>query len=357
MKKVCIITMYGDWNYGNKLQNYALQETLKKMNCDVTSLKNKYQTTIYNKLKNKYYQLRQIKKYQLLSKRKKIFKRFNDNYMSYTKYSVTNNLSKKKSDKFDYFVIGSDQVWNYGEGSISDIMFGLFTTPNRNISYAASFGVSEIPKKYEKIYIRGLNNIKYLSVREEAGKKIIKKIVNKDSEVVLDPTLLLDKNEWLKIEIKPSFIKNQKYLLTYFLGNVNQNKKNEMKDLAKKYNLKIINLNDIKEEEVFKVGPEEFLYLFRHADIIFTDSFHACVFSVIYEKPFFVYERDENVASMNSRIENFLDIIQQKERLIKSIKDYDEDLLFLQDYTKSIELLNEKRKKSIEFLDNALNDE
>ncbi len=352
MKKVCIITMYGDWNYGNKLQNYALQEVLKKMDCDVISLKNKYQSTLYNKIKNKYYQFRQLKKYILLSQRKKSFKLFNKQFMNYTDYSVTYTLKPKKAKNFDYFVIGSDQIWNYGEGTISDIMFGMFAEKEKNISYAASFGVETIPEKYKNIYLRGLNNIGNISVREEAGKDIIKNLINKEAKVVLDPTLLLDKNEWEKIERKVEFDTNKDYILTYFLGNLSEKKKEEISKVAKKENLNIISLNDINNKEFYKMGPREFLYLFHHAKLIFTDSFHACVFSLIYEKPFFVYERDENVASMNSRIDTLLEMTNEKDRLIMSTEKVKD--LFFCDYKVGFEYITEKRKESIHFLEESL---
>ncbi|MBE6154772.1 MAG: polysaccharide pyruvyl transferase family protein [Firmicutes bacterium] len=354
MKKVCIITLYGNWNYGNKLQNYALQQVLKNLDCDVISLKNKYQMPLCDKLRSFYYKLRQVKKYYYMSKRENSFKDFNKNYMNYTKYSATYTLNKNKANLFDYFVIGSDQVWNYGDGTISDIMFGLFTNKEKNISYAASFGVSSIPEKYKKIYIKGLNNIENISVREKAGADIVNNITGREASVVLDPTILLEKKDWEKIEKKPTFNVPKKYLLTYFLGNVSVEKTHELNEFAKKHNLEIINLNNQNYPDYFKIGPSEFLYLIHNSSIVFTDSFHACVFSFIYNKSFYVYQRDENVVSMNSRIENLLSLIKEDERQILSIKTINNEEVFKCNYKKGYDIIKKEKKKSIDFLIKSL---
>lgn len=352
MKKVCIITLYGNWNYGNKLQNYALQASIQKLGYEVTSLKNKYQQTLFEKIKYKIYKLRSGKSNISFKERENNFKQFNKKYMIYTPYTVTYTLSKKRQKEFDTFVIGSDQVWNYGDGTISKIMFGLFTNKEKNISYAASFGVGEIPEKYIPMYKKGLNNIESISVREEKGKKIVKQILDKNVPVVLDPTMLLEKKEWEKLEQKPNFL-CENYIVTYFLGNLSFEKKQEIKNIALQNNLNVIELNNYQFKDYFDIGPSEFLYLFHHAKLVFTDSFHACVFSIIYNRPFFVYERDENINSMNSRIENLLKIFEEEKRFIKTIQEYKEDI-FECNYEKTNQKFNDLKQKSIEFLKESL---
>ena len=131
--KVCIITLYGNWNYGNKLQNYALQTVIENLGHTVISLRNNLPTPFKEKVRYQIYALRNHQKIQLMKKREKNFQKFNQEYMHYTSYLVKDTLSKKREAAYDKFVIGSDQVWNYGDGYVSPLMFGLFTKKEKNI--------------------------------------------------------------------------------------------------------------------------------------------------------------------------------------------------------------------------------
>ena len=118
----------------------------------------------------------------------------------------------------------------------------MFSSKEKNISYAASFGVNEIPKEMEDKYIKGLKNFKAISVREDKGQEIVKKLTNKESEVVLDPTMMLTKEQWMGVEKKPEQLENKKYILNYFLGKMSKLRKKQIEIIAKENDCEIINI-------------------------------------------------------------------------------------------------------------------
>lgn len=205
-----------------------------------------------------------------------------------------------------------------------------------------------------------IERFKYLSIREEQGRKIINELCGKDAKVVLDPTLLLSSDEWNNIAVTT----NQKspYILCYFLGN-NKETWNHVEKLSAKINIPIkiipIFTKDYKRghDVVNGVGPGEFLDLVKNASFICTDSFHGTIFSIIFEKPFYTYERFSNKDknSQNSRIYNILNILRLQSRLVKD-KSIVGDNPLLCDYAETREILKEKREESIAFLRKVLNE-
>lgn len=355
MKKIAIITIFDENNYGNRLQNYALQNVLEKYTCKVDTINNKCSK---GGLK------RQIKElciyvYKKFDKKIEIERRNNFNDFTkkfirlYNKKIYTGEKNLFLNDEYDKFVIGSDQIWNYNfRNGFGNFEFALFSEKKKCISYAASFGIDEIPDDKKNLYINGLNHLQKISVREKEGVEIINKLVNRNSTLVLDPTMLLTPNDWLKISKKPQNMTNKKYVLTYFLGE----KKYEKIDEIKKYiedDFDIININDINQPNYYICGPCEFIYLFNKASIILTDSFHACVFSILFEKNFFVFERiNKNVAKMNSRIDTLLNKFNLNDRKIDSLN---ENIIKNNiDYTDIKVILNDEIKKSFEYLKTAL---
>lgn len=226
MKKIAIITLNGYFNYGNRLQNYALQTFLENMGYKVETIRlNK------NGRNEKFKSWVRPIKYKLTGKsielsRQRVFKKFSNDFILETRknYNIEDNLSELNR-KYDYFVIGSDQVWNPSMNKESEAYFANFASTDKVISYAASFGVSELPQNVEETYKKGLMHLKGISVREEDGKRMVKNLVNKESEVLVDPTLLLTEDQWLKIASPIPNVISKPYLLTYFLGGVPKNMK------------------------------------------------------------------------------------------------------------------------------------
>lgn len=339
--KVGIITINGNYNFGNRLQNYALLEVLKKMDFNVES--------IWFYPEKKYFIKKILKKFLPL---KKDWKRFN-NFSKFTDelLNVKYYNHNKISDKYDFFIAGSDQIWNYNFSTYHNNMFLLFSKKEKNISYAASIGVNDVSKEYINDFKKGLNNFKALSVREERAKEIVEKITNRcDVEVLVDPTMLLTSAEWEKVSKKPKRLKNKKYILTYFLGDLNNKKRKFIEKIANDNGCEIIDLLD-KKSEFYECGPREFLYLEKNAFLICTDSFHSAVFAILFEKKFIIFERDDHEEKMNSRIDTLLNKFEIKKKIYKENMNY-ENLEY--DYSKISKILELERKKAITYLKNNI---
>ena len=373
MGKIGIITLNGYFNYGNRLQNYALEQVLRSIgfkvetiivdnkNLDVPINRKKFLDKIKGK-KGKdliFFSKNKIKKYlynqnHLNLQREEIFKEFSLKYLSETDFTISEkNIPQDLLNRYDYFITGSDQVWNPNYTSGSSIYFLTFAPKNKRISYAASFGVSEIPEEYIENYKKWLSEMPHLSVREEAGAKIVKDLTGREATVSLDPTMLLTKEQWLSISQVPSHKLIKGYLLTYFLGNIPKERENLLKDIAKRNDLEIVNLARVKEKIPYLTGPSEFIDYIDSASVFCTDSFHGAAFSILLETPFIVFERIDNSPSMNSRIETLLTKFKLESRLVQNIKSNEQ--IFEIDYSHVPPILQKERDSSINYLKNALN--
>lgn len=349
MRKIGIITVNDNDNYGNRLQNYAVQFILEKNNMKSITLKN---NSTLNSRNN--FILRIIK---FVLKKKKISQI--DRYKKFIKFNKNIIFSKRYitpfsrlDNEYDYFITGSDQVWNPTWGRLSDIELLEFTIPKKRISFSASFGISSLPEQYNEKLKNALKDYKAISVREDAGKKIIEDVVGrKDVEVLVDPTMLLTAEEWDKVAKKPEQLKNNKYILNYFLGELSEKRKAEIDKIAKENDCEVINILD-KNSSFYSTGPSEFLYLEKHAFLVCTDSFHSSVFAILYNRPFIVFGREDNTVSMNSRIETLINKFNLKNREYNGKEITKENLNH--DYTEAYKILEEERKKSIKFLRQAL---
>ena len=349
MKKVAILTINDDNNYGNRLQNYATQEFLKKENLEVETVENYGKETEINYLKRKIKNI--IKKFLFFVpkfKRYNKFKKFNKN-IKYSRIHIKNAESEKKINSiYDSFFTGSDQVWNPTFGRMSDIDFLTFADKKKRNSFSASFGISEIPQDLKEYYREKLNELNHISVRENRAKEIIDEITNrKDTEVLIDPTMLLDSYEWDKIAKKPSQKKNsKKYILNYFLGEISDERKKEINRIAQENDCEIINLLD-KKDKYYKTGPSEFLWLEKNAFLICTDSFHSSVFAIIYNKPFIVFNREDDLKNMNSRLETLLSKFELQNRYYNG--KITDNLLKI-DYQNTYKKLEKEKEKADKFI-------
>ncbi|WP_152657617.1 polysaccharide pyruvyl transferase family protein [Oceanobacillus sp. CFH 90083] len=375
MKKIAILTLNGYFNYGNRLQNYALQEVLKSMDFEVDTVINEtrklnlknLQTNKVERLKalrkkniRELFQLLYIKvenklyKEKLKQQRKDIFKDFSVSFINETDYSISdNNIPEDLSNRYDYFVTGSDQVWNPNLRDGSPIDFLTFAPSEKRISYAASFGISEVPEEYSKNYQLWLSEMAHISVREKAGADIVKGLTGRNAEVVLDPTMMLSKEQWLSIAKVPSHKPIKRYLLTYFLGEISKERKSFLKDLANKNDLEIVNLAQANDKIPYLSGPSEFIDYINSASVFCTDSFHGAVFSILLDTPFIVFNRKEKKSpSMNSRIETLLKTFNLESRLAENIKTNEQ--IFDIDYSHTVPILEAERKKAFVYLEKAL---
>ena len=276
MKNIGIITLNGNYNFGNRLQNYALQKFLKKMDYNSSTI---WRINRKNEFKERIKSIIPVKK---VYRRLRRFRNFNEKFLS---IDYINN-EQIDINKYDYYITGSDQVWNPQFKEFNEELFLTFSPREKNISFAASFGVDEIPTDRREEFKEYLHSISHISVREESGISIIKSLDKTLNPIrITDPTFLLDKKEWETVMKRPTFFTKKDYVLLYFLGKNEQY--NTIKEYADKCGYEIINLLDLKDK-YYSSGPSEFLYLINNAKMIFTDSFHSTVFSIIFHKDFMV---------------------------------------------------------------------
>lgn len=343
-KKVGIITIYDEDNYGNRLQNYAVQVILEKLGFQVETIRN-------IKVIDGIDYLEEAKK--VLPDRRKKFLEFNENYINVSEEIIYHdNVPDNFHENYDYFVIGSDQIWNHNfPDRFSNFAFAEFAPNEKKIALSASFGVNEIDVDKIELYEK-IHDIKNISVRENAGKDILEKQFKRDDIVVLiDPTMALDQKDWEKVINKPKNMINKKYIMKYFLGPVSEERNKEILRFAKENDYEIIDLLD-KKEKFYETGPSEFLYLIKNSEIVLTDSFHSCVFSILFNKPFLYFYREGNLKNINSRLETLFDKFDIRDRIYDGKINNNTLNYEYKDIDKKINLEKEKLNN---FLKNALN--
>ena len=345
MKKAGIITLFGEYNFGNRLQNYAVQEVLKENGLEVETIK--YILTTYKE---------PIIENEIDKKRLERFKKFNEkiNFAQNILY-VDLEAPENFSNNYDYIALGSDQIWNYSfTRFFSHKALGSFAPKEKKFSISASFGVNYIPEKDSQLYKdceKYLKELKAISVREYAGKGIVESLTNReDVQVLIDPTMMIDVKKWENLMKKPDWLNDKKIIIKSFLGEPSKEENDEIEKIKVKYDCQIIDISN-KDSLFYGIGPQEFLYLLKNAFLVTTDSFHACVFSILFKTPFVVFERHDNLKSMYSRIETLLEKFNIENRVCK--KEITESNIKC-NYSKVDEILEEERRKANSFIKKAL---
>lgn len=363
-------------NYGSVLQAFALNYILSKNGIDnyfVDYRPGRSERILF--LMKNHYKIRLIKEkiaaYKFnnysseVTKHNKVkdnkFDAFIKRNFKFTQTIYFERDMKKLSNEYDVYICGSDQLWNPAYFKKINFLDGIYG--KKKISYATSVGMTNIHEKLKKKYHNFLNDFCSISVREKTGEKLLSSMIDKRIDVVLDPTLLLTKDEWNSISSVEE--KNKPYILCYFLGenklywNI-ADKISQILDidvwlipvttdaLNKKYNI------------VYEVGPVEWINLIKNADFVLTDSFHGTAFSVIFNKNFYNIKRfsDADPTSQNSRVQDLLSEIDLEERVIAPDKDIfcRDDLFIDTDQYRSVsDRIERLREYSINWLLNAVN--
>lgn len=384
MKKLGICVCYQHRNYGSQLQSYATTVELKRRGIDFEIIRYKKKITPALLLKslprlfnpvfiNDRVLVRYQKKLKLLMHpqlkqnnniRNSCLAKFSkEHFTSLSPMYYGYDELCKAAEKYDAVMVGSDQLW--APSGITSNFYNLMFAPDEKtkISYAASFGVSQIEKKYHKLYNQFLSRMDFISVRENSGKKLVESLSDKSAEVVVDPVLLLDKEDWDR-EIPNKRLYDEPYIFAYFLGK-SPEYRNAVTEFARKKGLKIVTSHHMdsynKADESFgdyapfDVGPAEFVNLIRNAEYVFTDSFHGSVFSMLYKKKFLVFNRysDKSISSKNSRIDSFCRNYGLSDRRFDgNIDDVDNEI----DFDTVHKKVENHRAESRAFLDRALRD-
>ena len=338
--RIAQITLNGYFNYGNILQKFALHHTLKKF-ADFTEVLWLSSAGLFPE-KGRKPTVQCVKYTERPGWEQKFFLReavrsskFKDFENLHIKTRFNLPYFEEIADEYDFFVVGSDQVWNPSYGKI----FLDFVPKEKKISYAASIGVSVIPDDKLNLFRRGIADFNYISVREENAVKLVKELTGRKATLLIDPVLLLTRNEWLAVSQKPTWLKEKYsggYILTYYLSKVPSP---DVKTLAAELDLPVINLLDTENYNHYTTGPAEFIWLFAHASLVFTNSFHGTAFSTLFKRPFIVNKKDV-------RISSFLKDFDLKDRFAPA------DPLKI-DFARRDEVLPIERARAFEFLSEA----
>ena len=381
--KTGIITLVGN-NYGNRLQNYAVQELLKEYG-DVYTVKyekkspvavkqshlKKYTPAhikaavdsrllniyhISNRKMNSVARVIYFMKHRneikaALLKRDGIFREFDEKYINYEKelLHLTGDDKEDWVKSYDAWVCGSDQIWNPTYPTATRNAFLQFAPEQRRIALSASIGLSDIKDMLPE-YSEWIKGIPYLSVREERAAEIIKELTDKKAEVFLDPTMLIPLEKWCGIADAAHTKLPNRFAVGYFLG-VREKEyleyiKNEIKGLD------YVDLLNGEKPEYLAFGPDHVIDAIRKAEIVYVDSFHGAVFSILFHKQFVVFERSEEGHTMNSRLETLLKRFGLENRVYTGANV--EILRQPIDYSYVDEILAEEKIRVRHFLDCAM---
>ena len=362
--KINFITLHRAENYGSVLQTLALQVKLSELGHDVHVL-DYYPERYTNKgllrrLKNKSDKLKnpifllaaKILIYPSYLRKNRVFGNFIDTYIRLkgSAFQTNEEAARKLTFDADAYCTGSDQVWNsYWNEGIEKALFLDFVPKGKLVfSYASSIGLSKLPQEEIEETKRLLDKYECISVREDSGVKIVKELGRNDVIQCLDPTLLLTKEEWDRYVDKHN--KKTDYILTYNLHH-DARIDRYAGELSRKHRLPIWNIS-YNWHDVVRKGHlcwcppvERFLWLIKNARYVIADSFHATVFSIIFERPFVTITPD--VAS--SRISSILHTLDLDERNLTNFSDTSMIEKPI-DYTEVKRLLAAEQMKSMDYL-------
>lgn len=358
--KIGILTFHCAHNYGAVLQCYALKTSLTNLGfyAEVIDYRPQYLIEPY-----KIFNLsrfisrnperlvkRSIKEILTIGKRPSRYKKFDDFINSYIKPDKTKCIS----DKYDIYIMGSDQIWNPKiTNGFDPVFFGYFPFQKSNkkyISYAASMETQHLSSEQINYFTHALRNFDSISVREECLNNLLQPLTDSKIYTVIDPTLLLSQTVWEKICIKPQISK--KYVLVYQVRENRQTQETALY-IAKQLDSEVINLCAYPKWKSNKniiqdASPCEFLGWIKYAQCIITTSFHGTAFSLIFNKPFYCIKLNDK---SDSRSESILKKTGLEDRFIE----VGSKVKFTPiNYTISNDRILEMRNESISFLKNSI---
>lgn len=373
--KIGILTLFdGNYNYGGILQACALCKILNDLGRDckvlsyIDTVNPVYPTLrkqlsqygfreILSKLAEKVYAKFSPKKFKCIVEiRKSRIEDFVEKYIPHTEHYDDKKLMGEYCG-FDVLISGSDQVWNPNCVRIGFLQ--MFPHNNiRKVSYAASISRNQLSDIERAVMIPAINDFDYIAVRENTAKSILENYISKDIYITVDPTLLLERSAWDTMVSECIF--TDRYVLCYFFSDSREYRK-QLMEICRKNKLALLYIPFAKQEfntfdqygegiMQLEVGPAEFLSLFKHASYIFTDSFHGAVFSMIFQKEFWVLDRNkESAVSMNSRLKDLLKLVHLSHRNISDVN-LDMNSAEIIDYSKVNFVIDDVRRKSLNYL-------
>lgn len=349
IKSIAIVSCYFQKNYGSALQALATQKILDEYGIENVTIRYDGLEPQIKKQKYKYYAKQIMNPAIVLGKlgyikarihkrfgksklsenmrlRDAAIKRFEKNFRLSPKVNSFEELSQFVSS-YDAVMVGSDQLWLTSNLDADYYTLNWVPSGIKRISYATSFGVSSIPRRYYEFTANFLKKIDSLSVREETGRQIIKDICGRDATVICDPTIMFTGEQWLEIQKREALYK-KKYIFCYFLGD-NPDQREFVKRLKNATGCDIVailhlNVYVPSDEEFadytpYEVDSADFINYIRNAEYVCTDSFHATVFSILNKKKFFTFRRfkENYVLQTNSRLDSLLEAVGLRNRIVQ----------------------------------------
>ena len=372
MKKIGIITFHNSYNCGSMLETFAMQRVIEKRNynAEIVNFSSNGQKELYsvffkkNNVRNIIKNILLLPHYKRLKNNNNMYEQFkNKNFILSREYSEKDIIS---DNDYECVVAGSDQIWNITIKDASDNYFLNWVNNAKKIAYAPSFGaknilkVSSNPEKYKK-YISSFDAV---SIREKNGQKWLKDLCDIDVPVLIDPTLLLSRDEYEKIE--NSNFKFEKNYIFFYCPTFNVDICKYVKKISEKYNLDVITWSSKSyiTKRIKKFGfklpeyenPSMYLSLIKNAELVITTSFHGTIFSTIYRKKFITVKNGEMYGD-DDRVITLLEQLNMLNRLIPY--EFDDNYNYLEDieyknYEKVLPILQERANN---FLDMVLSND
>lgn len=371
--RIGILTQPLHNNYGGLLQNYALQKVLKESGHEVFTINIKKREI--SKFR-RYASLLKSSALKLTGRKVRVRGWPTENetkiISQYTKQFIhknitTTDLITKKVDekllenhRFEAYIVGSDQVWRPKYSPQMPTYFLDFLENNTDViklAYAASFGVDdwEFSETQTKEYKRLIKLFNAVSVREDSGVDLCEIHYGVEVTHLLDPTMLLSKNEYISLVEKENINKSSGNLFTYILDSTDD--KNSIVDkISNLYNLNAFSVmqpkkfSDIERkgiDECIFPPVEEWIRGFMDAKFVVTDSFHGTVFSIIFNKPFIsIANKSRGV----TRFKSLLKLFQLEDRLVYSLNDFDMNEIKAIDWENVNTIIEREKTESIQFL-------
>ena len=384
--KVGIITIDKCNNFGAELQAFATQRTLQEMGyeaeiIDYLYFKNPaHKATYYSRplapqgLKK---QLVNWLKYRLatkvlydvlpcmIPKQKRRNRNFSEFHQCNTRMSPTYRSIDdlyRHVKPYDVYVVGSDQVWNpYTESNLAPYFLQFAPQKTKKISYASSFGVTTIPNFAQQQYREWLSQLDAISCREDAGVKIVKELTGKEAQLTLDPTLLLNREQWLQVKGQ-RYQTNEDYILLYEVHPSEYIQRMALAYASEKglriYRLCVQAIGNQQNKGIVNIedaGPADFVHLFAHATLVLTNSFHGTAFACNFGRNFHTVLSKQN--KKNSRMTSLLTTLKLMDRIVWEEDEFPKSFAQTYDVANTQVLLEQERTKSLNYLRKSIDAE
>lgn len=342
MNKVAVVNRTNLKNFGSVLQVYALCEVVKKLgyesevvwqsgnmsrNFDVRPnklIKTGIKLLMHPSLAISILKMvKEARKVIIEPEKVRLFDEFVKKNIKQTLYAPDKIGGVAASNEYSKFICGSDQVWSTTTLYPDPMMYLRFAPRSKRVAYAPSLGRDYIPSYNKKTIKKYINDIDYVSIRENTGKKLIKELTGRDIPVVADPTLLMRSSEW--DGLKATVALPEHYALCYFLDEPSDNVKTAICNYVKRTKKKVVVLGHVENinlpaKDIIRptAGPSEFLTITSKAEMVITDSYHGMLFAINYHKKFWSVERAYTQYDQSSRQLTILSRLGMEERYVRS---------------------------------------